>query len=34
MPKGTNTSQEIAEECMKAIRALGKEHKEKYNPDL
>ena len=34
MPKDTNTSQEIAEECMKAIRALGKEHKEIYNPDL
>lgn len=34
MSKDTDTSKEIAEACMKAIRALGVEHKEKYNPEL
>lgn len=34
MPDDANRSQEIAEECMKAIRALAVEHKQKYNPEM
>ena len=34
MSDDANRSQEIAEECMRAIRALGAEHKQKYNPQM
>ena len=34
LPDDSNRSQEVAEECMKSIRALASEHKEKFNPDL
>ena len=32
IPKEEQDGQEIAEECMKAIRALAEEHRQRYNP--
>jgi 1-acyl-sn-glycerol-3-phosphate acyltransferase len=32
IPKEEQDGQEIAEECMKAIRALAEEHRQTYNP--